>query len=422
MNKQFVYKMAKTFFWVAGFPMMLVMMLITLSPMFDADVMGNYAAIWITVFFVLWAVFEAVRFLLNRFVGSRGETQRRICVLATAVLAVVLVLVPSAIFDAAYRSDYEKDYSQLTAATDVKSYDKLMGWHRGFTSAQSDEVHALIDSHYDFVKQYGLSGTESGWYGNADKENGVGYKYGSFEMADVLYAEKLAAVDKLAAAKAELAAIEARQAELQAAYDAAVAEGDADKIAETKTALDEYLASVDADLVRLKGERLDISSVKPELVKILVAVINDVLKGEDGQILNSDWTVELLGQRFSVKGLVDYIVSKIPGGSDLVGGLVTEDLIDGVIPDVIYTGIGSETITSYENAIEGGGLLSLSDDMSLAQVESLRFKMNHYPQVLAAAAVKYAAYIFVGIIVLCVFATDFFSRKEKEVQGGEHNE
>lgn len=420
MNKRLIYKVAKTFFYVAGFPMMLVMMLITLSPMFDADVMGNYAATWIIIFFVLWAVFEAVRFLLNKFVGARGETQRRVVVLATAALAVILVLVPSAIFDAAYRPVYEKDYSQLTAATDVKSYDKLMGWHRGFTSEKSDEVHALTDSHYDFVKQYGLAGTQSGWYGNADKENGIGYKYGSFEMADVLYAEKLAAVDKLAAAKAELAAIEARQAELQAAYDAAVAEGDEGKIAETKAALDDYLVSVDADLVRLKGERLDISSVKPELVKLLVTVVNDVLKGGDGQILNSNWNIGLLGQNISVKELVDYIVSKIPGGSQLVGGLVTEELVNGIIPDVIYTGIGAETITSYENAIDGGGLLS--DDMSLAQVESLRFKMNHYPQVLAAAAVKYAAYVFVGVIVLCVFAADFFSRKERQAQGGEYNE
>lgn len=420
MNKQFVYKMAKTFFWVAGFPMMLVMMLITLSPMFDVDVMGNYAANWIIIFFVLWAVFEAVRFLLNKFVGARGETQRRITVLATAVLAVILVLVPSAIFDAAYRPDYEEDYSQLTAATDVKTYDKLMGWHRGFTSAQSDEVHALINSHYDFVKQYGLAGTESGWYGNADKENGIGYKYGSFEMLDVLYAEKLAAIDKLAAAEAELAAIEARQSELQAAYDAAVTEGNPDNIAAAKAALDEYVASVDADLVRLKGERLNISSVKPELVKILVTVINDVLKGEDSQILNSSWTLELLGQQISVKGLVDLILSKIPGGSSIIDGLITEEMISGIIPDVIYTGIGSETITSYENAINGGGLLS--DDMSLAQVESLRFKVNHYPQVLAAAAVKYAAYVFVGVIVLCVFAADFFSRKEKQAQGGEYDE
>ena len=87
MNKQLLYKAAKSFFYVAGFPMMLVMMLITLAPMFNVEVMGNHAANWIIVFFVLWAVFEAVRFVLNRFVGRRSERHQKVVVVATAVFA-----------------------------------------------------------------------------------------------------------------------------------------------------------------------------------------------------------------------------------------------------------------------------------------------------------------------------------------------
>lgn len=417
MNKQLLYKAAKSFFYVAGFPMMLVMMLITLAPMFNVEVMGNYAANWIIIFFVLWAVFEAVRFVLNRFVGRRSERHQKVVVVATAVFAILLVLLPSAIFDAVNRPKYEEDYASLSAATDVKSYDKVMGWHRDFTTKYESEVYYLINDHYDFMKQYGLSHTYSEWFGNADKENGLGYKVGSFEKIDQLYAEKIEAVGLLAAAQQELAAIEARQAELTAAYEAAVESGVEADITAAKKALDDYNASVDADLIRLKGERLDISAIKPELVKVLYTVVQDILKGGNSEILNSDWTIELIGQQIPVKGIIDLILSKIPID---VTGFITEEMLSGLIPDVIYTGLGAETVSTYETMVNGGGLLS--DELSLAQVESLRFRMNHYPQIMAAGAVKYAAYIFVGIIVFCIFAADYFARKEKQAKGGEFDE
>lgn len=420
MNKQLLYKAAKSFFYVAGFPMMLVMMLITLAPMFNVEVMGNHAANWIIVFFVLWAVFEAVRFVLNRFVGRRSERHQKVVVVATAVFAILLVLLPSAIFDAVNRPKYEEDYASLSAATDVKSYDKVMGWHRDFTTKYESDVYYLINDHYDFMKQYGLSHTYSEWYDNADKKSGLGYKIGSFEKIDQLYAEKLSAVDKLAAAKKELSAIEAKQAELTAAYEAAVESGVEADITAAKKALDDYNASVDADLIRLKGERLDISAIKPELVKVLYTVIQDILKGENSEILNSDWTIELIGQQIPVKGIIDLILSKIPGGGGLVGGFITEEKLNELIPDVIYTGVGVQTVSTYETMVNGGGLLS--DELSLAQVESLRFRMNHYPQIMAAGAVKYAAYIFVGIIVFCIFAANYFARKEKQAKGGEFDE
>lgn len=417
MNKQLLYKAAKSFFYVAGFPMMLVMMLITLAPMFNVEVMGNYAANWIIVFFVLWAVFEAVRFVLNRFVGRRSERHQKVVVVATAVFAILLVLLPSAIFDAVNRPKYEEDYASLSAATDVKSYDKVMGWHRDFTTKYESEVYYLINDHYDFMKQYGLSHTYSEWFGNADKENGLGYKVGSFEKIDQLYAEKTEAVGLLAAAQQELAAIEAKQAELTAAYEAAVESGVEADITAAKKALDDYNASVDADLIRLKGERLDISAIKPELVKVLYTVVQDILKGGNSEILNSDWTIELIGQQIPVKGIIDLILSKIPID---ITGFITEEMLSGLIPDVIYTGLGAETVSTYETMVNGGGLLS--DELSLAQVESLRFRMNHYPQIMAAGAVKYAAYIFVGIIVFCIFAADYFARKEKQAKGGEFDE
>lgn len=191
-------------------------------------------------------------------------------------------------------------------------------------------------------------------------------------------------------------------------------------ITAAKKALDDYNASVDADLIRLKGERLDISAIKPELVKVLYTVIQDILKGENSEILNSDWTIELIGQQIPVKGIIDLILSKIPGGGGLVGGFITEEKLNELIPDVIYTGVGVQTVSTYETMVNGGGLLS--DELSLAQVESLRFRMNHYPQIMAAGAVKYAAYIFVGIIVFCIFAANYFARKEKQAKGGEFDE
>lgn len=419
MKKQLLFKLAKSFFLIAGFPAMLVMMLATLAPMFGEEVMGDAATVWIVVFFVLWAVFEASRFLIMKFVGKKSETHRNVAVIATAVIAVILVLVPCAIGDAVVGAKYEKDYDALAYATDVRSYDSLKGWHRGFTGGGAGEMDALIDAHYDFMKQYGISGTESSWYGDADKENNLGYKYGSFEKLDVLYAEKLAAVDKLAAAEAELAAIEARQAELQAAYDAAA---DDETKAAALAALNEYNASVDADLIRLQGARLDISSVKTQLCEVLATIANDLLKGEDGTILSGTWKIELLGQTIDIKGILQSILDKIPVSVD---GIVTADMLAGIIPDVISTGLGPETISTYETAVNGGGLLS--DEMSLAEVESLRFRVNHYPDALAMAATEYAAFVFVGVIVLSVFLADFFARKEEREaaaaeEGGKDNE
>lgn len=462
MKKEMLYKGMKTFFYIAGFPLLLMILLITMAPMFDVEVMGNHAAIWVVVFFVLWGAFEAIRFVLRKFVGSKSEGKHNLALVITAAVAILLVILPSAIYDASFRKQYEKDYEAVVsdlenlqskglaadATVNILSYDKVAGWHRDFTEKHKSEVYKLINDHYDYLKANGLEHVYSEDFDNAvyDEETGevlFGHKVGSREKLETTIAEAKAAIPLWEAAKAELEKIENAQATLA---DAAATE-------EEKTAAQEVIDSyadeggVDAALIRLKGEKLNLNVVgksgatlKHSISVLLVDVLKDVLSG-DSQILVGDWTIEILGEKIPVKELINKILNELLsdeikdliGGdfnlAEIIGDLITVEMIEGILPNEIYTGMGAETVSTYESKIMGssgllGGLISLGgESLGMIDAEILLFRMNHYPQALAAGAVKFASYICVGIIVFSIFAVDYFSKKEKEAkkaaEGGE---
>lgn len=456
MKKEMLYKGMKTFFYIAGFPLLLMILLITMAPMFNVEVMGNHAAIWVVVFFVLWGAFEAIRFVLNKFVGSKSEGKHKLALVITAAVAILLVVLPSAIYDASYKKQYEKDYDAVVSdlewlqteglATDATvnllSYDKVAGWHRDFTEKYKSEVYELINDHYDYLKANGLEHVYSEDFDNAvyDEETGevlFGHKLGSREKLENTIAEAKAAVALWKEAKAELDELEAKLA----IVDNKTATAEEKQAAQAW--LDEKYTDedgVNAALVRLKGAKLDLSvvgasgkSLHETLCEVLVDVVKDVLKGNNSEILAGDWTIELFGQKIDIKGLVTKIMTELLSGgydlSEIVSGVITVDMIKGFIPSEIYTGIGAETVSAYESKIVGsagllGGLISLGgESLGMIDAEVMLFRINHYPQALAAGAVKFASYICVGIIVFSIFAVDYFSKKEKEAkkaaEGGE---
>lgn len=407
--KQYIYKGLKILFFLAGFPLLLMIMLITMAPMFNQEIMGNHAANWMIGFCAIWVGLLIVQFVLTKFVAKKSDLCRKIVLVSVAALSVLCVLLPSAIYDAAVSKKYADAYEQLYDKSDVKTYDALMGWHRDFTEKYKSEVYYLLQDNYDIQKMYGLSHTYSEWYDNADKEHNLGYKYGTIEKAQVLTKEKLEALENYNKASAELDVLEAQIAQKQAAYDAAKAAYEADTtngdlenaMNDAKSALDLFLEQKDDDLVRLKGYRVDITAYKDDLVNILVTAVKDKNLLPDGLVVN------IAGLDLNVGSLLNTVLG-------VAGSAITPEMVSGLIPDVIYTGLGEQTVSTYQKAVEGG-----DSDLSLAQAQSFAFKAEYYPSVLAAGAMKYACYVCVALVVMSVFFTDYFARKEK---GEEINE
>ena len=325
-----------------------------------------------------------------------------------SALSVLCIMLPSAIYDAAMRPKYETARNKLVGEVDVKDFNAVQGWHRDFTERYDSDVYVLINENYDFIKLYGLEHTYSEWYDNADKENNLGYKYGSFEKAEKLVKDKLEAKANLEKAQAELdaieAEIEAKKLESDKAQEALAAEPDNTELkAAAETALDAYnklVADKEANLVRLKGLRVDISAYKSLLISVVVDAVNNI-----DTVLPDGLTLNILGTELNLYKYVTQILNM--AGS--VGFEITPELVEGIIPDVIYTGIGNETVSTYQAIVDGS-----DSDVSLAEAQKLDFKFKYYPSVLAAGAMKYVCYIFVGIVVFCIFASDYFNQKEKE--------
>lgn len=405
MNKQNLYKGLKIFFYLAGFPLMLTMMLITLAPMFGVEVMGGHAGNWIIIFFAIWAAVEIIHLVLKKFIGSKSENGRRIALVVTAVVAVLAIILPITIYNAVMQPKFDSARAEISSPADVKSYASVTGWHRDFTTRYKGESYYLINEHYDFMKMYGLQHTYSEYYSNADKENGLGYKYGSIEMAQKLVDDKRAAKAALAVAQEELSKVEADYQTLKDAYAA-------DPSQENLTALNNATPAYETAILRLKGARVDISFIKPDLAALINKVVAELDNGVvgDGKLLPDGLVIEINGFTMDVGWILDLVLSQVDLGS-LTGGLAD------IIPDVIYTGIGDGTITTYQNMVDGS-----DSDLSLAQAEAFNFKISHYPAALAAGAVKYAAYICVGLVLMSLILTEYFSQKEREAKGGETDE
>lgn len=414
-NKAIIYKALKTLFFLLGFPLLLMLMIITMAPMFDAEVTGDFAQNWIIVYTVIGVVLLAVHIILEKFVGSKGKTQHKLVLIGMAVLSVLCILLPTCCYDAVHRPKYEEARKQLVGEVNVKDYDAVQGWHRDFTTRYKSDVYALINDNYDFMKLYGLEHTYSEWYNNAtdeDRENGVGKKYGSFEKAEKLTKDKLAAKANLERAQAELAEIEsAIQAKLTAseqADEALAADPENETLkAAAATAKQEYetiLQEKDEDLVRLKGQRVDITAYKGELVDILLTAIKDPNLLPDGLNIN------LVGIDLNVGNLLGLVMN-------YAGDFINADTLNSLIPDVIYTGIGPKTVSTYQKAVDGS-----DGDVSLAKAQELNFKYKYYPAALASGAVRYVSFICVGIVVFCIFATDYFHSKEKEEESRQKEE
>lgn len=408
--KVIVFKALKILFFLAGFPLMVMLMIITMAPMFDAEVTGTHAQNWIIVYTVIGVILLIIHFLLDRFIGAKGRTHRKLVLAVMSALSILSIMMPVACYDAVNKPKYERAQDQLVGEVNVKDYNAVQGWHRDFTARYDSEVYALINAHYDFCKTYGLQSTESVWYGNADKEHNLGYKYGSFEKAEKLVADKLEAKANLEKVQAELAtieqAIEVKSDALALAKEALEADPENAQlqanVASAQGEYDQILADYDDDLVRLKGQRVNIANYKSELVEILLTAVKDETLLPDGL------TIRLIGIDIPVGDLLSTVMG-------IAGGFLNEETINGLIPDVIYTGIGPETVSTYQKAVDGS-----DGDVSLAEAQRLDFMFKYYPSALASGAVKYIVYVCVGIVVFSIFATDYFATKQKEAENAEN--
>lgn len=145
---------------------------------------------------------------------------------------------------------------------------------------------------------------------------------------------------------------------------------------------------------------MDISAYKSRLISVVVDAVNNI-----DTVLPDGLTLNIFGTELNLYKYVMQILNM--AGS--VGFEITPELVEGLIPDIIYTGIGNETVSTYQAIVDGS-----DSDVSLAEAQKLDFKFKYYPSVLAAGAMKYVCYIFVGIVVFCIFASDYFNQKEKE--------
>lgn len=409
MNKQNVYKALKTFFYLCGFPMLILMLIITLAPMFNVEVMGNNAAVWVISFCAVWLIFEIIRFVLNKFVGSKSEAHHKVILVVTAAIAVFAVLIPTTIAGATDRARYEEARAQLRNPSLVMSYNSVTGWSRDFTEKYDSEVYNFINESYDFMKANGLDHTYSEDYDNADLENGKGHKMGLYEYVDTLVAEKLHAEKMIATLTAELDDIEAKLAAGEVTYE-----------------------EVEDRLVELKGQRVviggELKAAIDNLVDQVIDVVVEALKAGNLDAVLPDGLNIMIGNiEIEAADIVNLLLDKFSGLGGIVEGMITREMVYGLLGDmlgvnlegdevVIYTGLGGKTIAYYE------GILNDKGGVSLEQAQAMDFKHAFYPVTLSTGMVQFASYICVGIIVLSIFMTDYFGRKEKAAKEGSDNE
>ncbi len=141
MNKKaIIFKALKYLFFLAGFPLMMMVMIIIMAPMFGTEVLGNHAQNWVIVFTVMGVILLIIHFLLEKFIGAKGRTHHKLVLVVMSAFSVLCIMLPSAIYDAAMRPKYEAARNKLVGEVDVKDFNAVQGWHRDFTKCYDGDV------------------------------------------------------------------------------------------------------------------------------------------------------------------------------------------------------------------------------------------------------------------------------------------
>ncbi len=402
MKKENIFKYAKRFSYLIGFPLFIAMIVITLIPMLGKEALGNHARNWILVIFAIWLAVEIIRFIINKFFVKRNEVNRKIAVVIMAVISIFAVILPAVIYGAAIKKDYLSEQSSLkNQEVVVMNFDKVTGWHRGFTTNESG-VTQLSNKVFDFKKMYNVSTMETVWLDNADKTNGLGKLVGVNDKIAELIANKKVAKTKYEKNSKELALLESEIKTLQdavafaqTAYNEAI-EGEKElkleELNNAKMALKNYLIAKNDDLSKFKGTKVDISEYKADIIDIVVRL------SKDNKVLPNGLIVKIVGKQVDLGS----IISTLQGIVNL-----TAEKLDKLIPNEIYTGVGPEAVSSLKKSVYGS-----NSDLGLENLQIMQFELRWNAKLFALGAVQYASYITIGLVLLSLIAYEYFEAKE----------
>lgn len=180
-KKLLAIKLAKGFFYLIGFPLLILLCLIKAMPMFDEPVFEGYASNGILLVLAMWAICEAVRLTLKLTIKKKGTLRS----LIVALLAMIIMFVPVFTYDSAQSDKVDEiraAYSEKAVGgktITVKSYDYQAGWVLGATSKGDNLIDDLLADaedcsrfYYDVLegKYYQLGKSvamEDNYFGNA---------------------------------------------------------------------------------------------------------------------------------------------------------------------------------------------------------------------------------------------------------------
>ncbi len=449
VRKERVFQFLKWLAYFIGFPTFLLMCFFSMMPMFGEMTLGNSARNWMLILVGIWLAVEITRFLLNKFVGKKNEAMHKVVLGVMAIISICAVILPPTIFQWVEKPKYNTAKSQLSKEIDVWEFDSVTGWNRGLTDSSKSGVVTLIKDTENFMNLYSLNKMYSEWYGNADKEHNLGYKIGTYEKIEKLIAEKKVAQAFVDANKPILDALEAEYKALQTDYKTKFTAYEKAKLDSADPANDENvkvlkLASDNAKLAidnfnngekgkqyaKLKGAKIDLTipveiegidkttgnkvTIKTTLKETLVADVMAIVSNVEGAFPDG-LVVSIAGVELPLGDILKPILNLIPAGT------ISPDLIRGIVPDYLYTSTISGLISSTGISLDSNSVAAqesvVKAKISLDKLEKLDFQLTWYPKIFAAGAVKFYAYICVGLMVFSIYFFDYLDGLHKKYAG-----
>ncbi|MDR3216050.1 MAG: hypothetical protein LBT55_01375 [Clostridiaceae bacterium] len=415
-SKLKVIRVFKTIFYLAGFPLLFLLALVSAMPYFRESVYSGYAANGFLFVLIVWGSVEVIRQAAKLFVKKNNLLRGAIA----AVLALAGLLVPMMVYDNVYAKKtlaaVHDNYADAGIYSSEDGWNANWGWEytlghfRSFTSQGGGMQKTLINEYKSFSDFYKTSFGDAIY---ADTGSMNDWTYGNFGFGpaskDRIAAGEDLFVYTVGGGEARYTPYDPNNAlhknktifhfptveDLDAHYitsdpEAAQVGNSSAYILFEKTADGEYVALKSFNYVEGKANGNSYYRFKPKFV-----------------IAEPDryGTEVFLGMYYGGKTILDKEITLLQGYVDAYKAAAT---VGTVAED-------SDLAINYKAAKSGGKDASDTTHMSLSSLYRLEAKLSYQPYMFPILGARYFVYIFSGLVALSLVVVGYFEDKERKI-------
>jgi hypothetical protein len=415
-NKLKTIRVFKTIFYLAGFPLLFLLALVSAMPYFRETVYSGYAANGFLFVLIVWGSVELIRQALKLFIKKSNLLRG----LVAAVAALAGLLVPMVVYDNVYakntlekiKTDYADKgvYSSEQGWHDNWSWEYTLGHFRSFTNQGGGMQKNLIQDYDSFADFYKTSFDGASY---AKPENMNDSTYGNFGFGP-------ASQERIEAGTDLYVYILGDSAARWVKYDPE------NPLHKNKTIIHfPTVEDINANYVAKAEEYLKIgNTVAYEIFErtddgdYVAYKSFDYLKGvEDGKVyyhfkpkyhIGADryGTEIFLGMSYGGKTIISKEIAQLQGYVDAYEKAVD----DGAVPAA-----DSELAVNYKAAKDGGADVAGNTHMSLSSLYRLEAKLSYQPYMFPILGARYFVYIFSGLAAFCLIVVGYYEDKERKI-------